>query len=148
MYFHKPVMVNQVLECLDIRSSDIVVDCTLGEGGHSQHFLHKLNGGMLVGIEQDQHVLTRAVQRLGGTHKNFIPIRSNFSRLKEIIRKEIGQKVDRVFFDLGLSMYHIKHSGRGFSFSRDEPLDMRMDLSKNLTAAEVVNTYPPQELVK
>lgn len=144
MFIHDPVMVRQVLELLDIRSGNTVVDCTLGEGGHTKHFLNRVDNGSVIGIEQDEEVLERAQERFRGLEGTFIPVRGNFSRLKEIV----AGKVDRIFFDLGISMYHFKESKRGFSFVRNEPLDMRLDRSKTMSARDVVNGFDEKKLAE
>ncbi len=148
MFIHNPVMVAQVLSYLSIESDDIVVDCTLGEGGHSSHFLQKVNKGTVLGIEQDAGILESAVSRLKEHRDTFIPVRDNFSNLKIILSGKIGKKVDKIFFDLGVSMYHIKKSGRGFSFSKDEPLDMRLDLARSLKGMDVVNRFDQKKLAE
>ena len=148
MYVHNPVMVDQVLSCLCIKENDIIVDCTLGEGGHAEHFLRRLKTGSLIGIEQDSVLLERAIQRLRDSAVQFVPVRDNFSNLKEIVKRFAKNGVDKVFFDLGISMFHIRESGRGFSFSREEPLDMRLDQSKTLTGMEVVNRFDQRKLAE
>jgi len=148
MFAHNPVMVNQVLSCLCIKGDDIIVDCTLGEGGHAEHFLGILKTGSLIGIEQDLVLLQKASQRLRNSGAQFVPVRDNFSNLKEIVKRFRPGGVDKVFFDLGISMFHIKESGRGFSFSREEPLDMRLDQSRTLTGIEVVNRFDERKLAE
>jgi 16S rRNA (cytosine1402-N4)-methyltransferase len=148
MFVHNPVMVAQVLSFLSIKSDDIVVDCTLGEGGHSSYFLEKVNKGMVLGIEQDAGILESAVNRLKNHSQVFIPVRDNFSNIRNIVCDRVGKKVDKIFFDLGISMYHIMKSGRGFSFSKDEPLDMRLDQSKALQAMDVVNRFDQKKLAQ
>jgi 16S rRNA (cytosine1402-N4)-methyltransferase len=148
MFIHDPVMVQQVLEMLDIRSGDTVVDCTLGEGGHTGHFLGRVGEGVVVGIDQDEEVLKRAEERFKGKTGKFIAVRGNFSRLKEIVSENIGHQADRIFFDLGISMYHLKESGRGFSFARSEPLDMRLDRSRAMSAGDVVNRFDEKKLAE
>ncbi len=146
MYVHNPVMLEQVLRSLEIRPSDRVVDCTLGEGGHARHFLEKLTSGTLLGIEQDDEILKRARERLASFDGKFIPVHDNFSNLKAIIEDNFSGGIDKIFFDLGISMYHIRESGRGFSFSGDEPLDMRLDRTKAFSAADVVNRFSRKKL--
>jgi len=146
MYIHEPVMVDRVIGCLDIKEEDRVIDCTLGEGGHAEHFLNRLKGGLLLGIEQDEIVLQKAINRLQKYGQRFIPVKDNFCNLKKIVRERLGERVNKIFFDLGVSMFHFKESGRGFSFTRDEPLDMRLDLSSTLTAREVINNFPEKKL--
>jgi len=146
MFIHNPVMLEQVLRSLDINPEDIIIDCTLGEGGHSVHFLQNLDSGVLIGIEQDDEILKRAVERLHTYKDKFIPVRDNFSNLKSIVSQNAVKRVDKIFFDLGISMYHFKRSGRGFSFTRDEPLDMRLDRTKSLSAMDVVNRFSRKKL--
>lgn len=148
MYAHTPVMLRQVLACLAIEEGDIVVDCTLGEGGHTSHFLRLLKEGMLVGIEQDSEILQRAQSRLKGYNGRFVAVRDNFSRIGEILDERVGKPVDKIFFDLGISMFHIKESGRGFTFAADEPLDMRLDLGKSPSAKEIVNGFDKDKLAQ
>jgi 16S rRNA (cytosine1402-N4)-methyltransferase len=148
MYAHTPVMLKQVLTCLAVQKGDVVVDCTLGEGGHASHLLPLLEGGVLVGVEQDQEILKKARERLGKYGGRFVSVRDNFSNLKEILEEHAGGKVDKIFFDLGISMFHIKESGRGFSFSRDELLDMRLDVSKPVNATDVVNRFERDKLAQ
>jgi 16S rRNA (cytosine1402-N4)-methyltransferase len=148
MFAHKPVMVQQVLEFLDIRSSDTVIDCTLGEGGHASHFLSRIEEGLVIGIEQDEEILGRAKQRLKDKVDRFLPVLGNFSDLREIANKRIGGPADKIFFDLGISMFHFKISGRGFGFSQNEPLDMRLDRSRSLSAGDVVNNFQEKKLAE
>ncbi|MBN2324490.1 MAG: 16S rRNA (cytosine(1402)-N(4))-methyltransferase RsmH [Spirochaetes bacterium] len=148
MIVHEPVMVRQVLEVLDIRPGDTVLDCTLGEGGHTAHFLEKASCGIVIGIEQDEEVLARAKERFREQEDRFIPVQGNFSSLQKIVANHTGSQVDRIFFDLGISMYHFKESGRGFSFSKNEPLDMRLDRSRAMSAADVVNGFDEKKLAE
>ncbi len=147
MYAHYPVMLEQVMDCLDIGPDQVVVDCTLGEGGHARGMLQKLERGALIGIEQDEEVLSRAKERLETFGRRFIPVRDNFSHVREIVEQQSPTgRADRVLFDLGVSMFHFTESGRGFSFSREEPLDMRLDRDRPLDAHQVVNTFSRQKL--
>jgi 16S rRNA (cytosine1402-N4)-methyltransferase len=141
-------MLEQVLGCMDIGRKDRIVDCTLGEGGHALGFLERLDEGRLIGIEQDREILQKASDRLGEYGDRFIPVRDNFANLKEIVRKNMGKTIDKIFFDLGISMYHFRVSGRGFSFMRDEPLDMRLDQSKPLSARDVINQFSRKKLTE
>jgi len=148
MFVHNPVMVEKVLSCLCIKSDDIIVDCTLGEGGHASHFLPVLHEGYLIGIEQDAALLERAISRLKDYEERIVPARDNFSNLKSILKRIVKDGVDKIFFDLGISMFHIKESGRGFSFSREEPLDMRLDQSKPMRGIDVVNRFDEKKLAE
>jgi 16S rRNA (cytosine1402-N4)-methyltransferase len=148
MYVHNPVMVDEVLSCLRIEEEDLVVDCTLGEGGHAAHFLRRLHKGTLIGIEQDSQLLMKASRRLGDSEGRFVPVRDNFSNLKRIIENIGAGGVDKLFYDLGISMYHIRESARGFSFSSDQPLDMRLDQSRDLSARDVVNRFDEKKIAE
>ncbi len=148
MIVHEPVMVREVLQVLNIRPGDTVVDCTLGEGGHTAHFLEKAVNGNVIGIDQDEEVLARAKERFREQENRFVPVQGNFSSLQEIVAAHVGGPVDRIFFDLGISMYHFKKSGRGFSFSRNEPLDMRLDRSRAMSAADVINGFDEKKLAE
>ncbi|MFW6181217.1 MAG: 16S rRNA (cytosine(1402)-N(4))-methyltransferase RsmH [Spirochaetota bacterium] len=147
MYTHYPVMLEEVLDCLEVAPGQVVVDCTLGEGGHAREMVRRLEGGTLIGIEQDGEVLERAKERLEAFGDRFIGVRDNFSRIREIVEEQSPTgKADRVLFDLGVSRFHLISSGRGFSFNRDEPLDMRMDRGRPLDAYQVVNTFSRHKL--
>jgi len=148
MYAHTPILVDKVLEYLDIKETDTVVDCTLGEGGHSYYFLQRLTKGKLIGIEQDEVILNRAKERLKEFGERFIPVHSNFSNIKEILTDLGFERVNKIFFDLGVSMFHIKESKRGFSFLKNEDLDMRLDPSKNISAKDVVNNFDEKKLAE
>jgi 16S rRNA (cytosine1402-N4)-methyltransferase len=148
MWVHNPVMLEEVLGCLEIGRNDRIVDCTLGEGGHALQFLERLDGGKLLGIEQDGEILQKASTRLGGYGDRFIPIRDNFSNLRGIVHRNLKGPIDKIFFDLGISMYHFRESRRGFTFMQDEPLDMRLDQSKPLSAEDVVNQFSRKKLTE
>jgi len=146
MSVHTPVMPTQVIQVLDIRPDSTVIDCTLGEGGHASLFLRIIREGKLFGIEQDADILEVARERLKEYGDRFVPVHGNFSDVGEIVRDRVHSKADGIFFDLGISMYHIKESGRGFSFSREEPLDMRLDPSRGISAADVINGFSRKKL--
>lgn len=148
MIVHIPVMLEEVLSSLTIKGDDIIVDCTLGEGGHAAAFLERLKGGVLIGIEQDEEILSRACELLKPFGERFIPVHDNFFNIKKIVKGLFPDGIDKVFFDLGISMYHIAKSGRGFSFSRSEPLDMRLDMAKTLTACDVINKFDKKKLAE
>jgi 16S rRNA (cytosine1402-N4)-methyltransferase len=149
MYAHYPVMLGEVLDCLDVGPGQVVVDCTLGEGGHAREVLQRLEGGTLIGVEQDGEVLDRAKERLEAFGDRFVPVRDSFSRVREIVEEYAPTgKAGRVLFDLGVSRYHLTESGRGFSFNREEPLDMRIDQGRPLSASQVVNSFSRQKLAE
>ncbi len=121
-----------------------MVDCTLGEGGHSEKILQHFDGIRVVGFERDSEIIEIAKQRLGRFSGRTEYINDNFSEISWYFHQE-QKKVQYVLYDLGVSSYHFDKSGRGFSFSVTEPLDMRLG-GGDITAAEVINTFREKEL--
>ncbi len=144
-YQHLPVMPDEVVEFLRPAAGKVIVDCTLGGGGHAQALLGKsetINPDLkIIGFDQDEDAIRAARERLN-KYKNIEYIHDNFSHLSDHIK----QKVDGFLFDLGISSYQIDSPGRGFSLQNDGPLDMRMDRRQKLTAADIVNHYPADDL--
>lgn len=156
---HVPVLLHEVLESLQLKPGMKVVDCTLGDAGHAEAILEKIGPkGKLLGIDADPESLLRAKQYLYRFGEQVIFVRDNFARLKEIIEKNSFGPVDVILMDLGWSSPQFEERGRGFSFQKDEPLDMRYapsrienelnELSANATAADVVNNSSEEELAK
>ncbi len=145
---HKPVLLNEVIESLNIKPNGIYVDLTLGGAGHSYEILKRLNdGGFLYGFDQDEVAITFAKEKLKDFN-NYKIINSNFENLKEHLLNNGITKVDGFLFDLGMSSFQIDDQMRGFSYMHDGPLDMRMDQNSDLTAKEILNTYEVNELSK
>lgn len=142
---HVPVMLEEVLNALNIKKTGIYVDATVGLGGHAEGILKSAPDCTLIGIDRDDEAVAIASERLGH-YKNVYFARNNFSHIKEIVNGLDFKKVNGILLDLGISVLHIKSEGRGFSFLRDEPLDMRMDRRRKLTAGKIINTYPEKEL--
>lgn len=143
---HVPVLKETVYEYLDLKKGDVVVDATIGLGGHAVGMLEKIGKkGVLIGFDQDERNLKEAKKTLG-SGKNIILVNDNFRYLKNRVEEAGFKEVDAVLFDLGISSPHVDDSERGFSFMRDGPLDMRFSLSQKLTAWDVVNSYPENEL--
>ncbi len=121
------------------------LDCTIGAGGHSQAILKRIvPGGKLLGIDRDGEMLNLAKERLKNYRKNLELIQENFANLEKIIPGK--ERFDGVLYDLGLSILQIQKKERGFSFSVDGPLDMRMDRQQKLTAEQIVNEASKEEL--
>ena len=139
---HAPVMLDEVIAGLQIKSEGSYLDCTLGGGGHSAEILKRLQGGKLYAVDKDQDALTFAKNRLG---EKPTYIHSDF---KEAIASWDNEKLDGILMDLGVSSYQLDTPERGFSYRFDAPLDMRMDCEAKLTAHEVVNEYSQKELTE
>ena len=145
-YTHKPVLLNQCLDGLNIRPGGIYVDGTLGRAGHSLEIAKRLIGGRLIAIDRDQAALDAAPARLEGYMDRVTLVRGNFSGLSDILSGLGVDGVDGMLFDLGVSSPQLDDGSRGFSYLQDAPLDMRMDQSAPLTAREVVNGWSQEEL--
>jgi 16S rRNA (cytosine1402-N4)-methyltransferase len=145
--YHKPVMLDEVLEFLRPENGKIIIDCTLGGGGHSLEIVKRIvPDGMLVGIDRDSEALAAAAERLASYSENVTLKKGAFGDLSDIA-KELGLKtVDGALFDLGVSSHQLDAAERGFSFRQDAPLDMRMDTSEDVTAEDLVNTLSESEL--
>jgi len=146
-FIHIPVLIDEALEYLCIKKGEIIIDCTVGEGGHSIEFLKRIGpGGYLVGIDLDSSVLKKAEERLSTVSTNFKLFRGNFKDISNIII-EIGLgKVDKVFADLGMSSFQLSEGDFGFSFKEDGPLDMRMDKDVKLTAEDIITKFSEKEI--
>ena len=140
-------MVNEVIKSLVTVQGGIYVDCTAGSGGHSEAIAGKISGeGRLICVDRDSEAIRFSRERLGYLGKRVTFIKANFAELDVILRDlGIGMAMG-ILLDLGMSSYQLERSGRGFSFNRDEPLDMRMDISDAITAQELINTLPAAEL--
>lgn len=145
---HKPVMLKEVIHYLNLSPGKIVVDATLGLGGHSSEILRELRGeGLLIGIDRDEEVLKLARERLSKIAGNFVLFNTTYDNLQNILKELNLSFIDAILFDLGFSSFHIEKSGRGFSFMRpEEPLDMRYSKDTALTAADILNTFSESEL--
>lgn len=143
---HQPVMVGEVLEYLACRPGQVVVDATVGSGGHSAAILERiLPGGRLIGIDRDAAAVGRARRRLPDD-ESVVLVHDDYRRLEEIL-DELGlAAVDGVLIDCGVSLEQLTTAERGFSFRLEGPLDMRMDPRQPTTAAELVNRLPAREL--
>jgi len=145
--YHKPVLLSEVLDALDLRPNCVYCDATLGDGGHSMAILQQLPAtGKVVGIDRDAQAIERAQHRLAPFADRFQPIQGNFSEIDKLLQRLDIAKVDGIVCDLGVSMLQITDPGRGFMYSADGPLNMRMQGGEGLTAADVVNDFSGKEL--
>lgn len=146
---HVPVMIREVIEYLDCRPGGIILDGTVGAGGHARGILPRiLPDGFYLGLDVDKTILSLARRNLELFEKNVALEHGNFARLKELAARHHLNGLDGALFDLGLSSWQLNDPSRGFSFQGDGPLDMRMDRSGKVTAYQVVNRLPAAELAE
>ena len=145
-YGHKPVLLRECLDALQIRPDGIYVDGTLGRAGHSLEIVRRLTTGRLIALDRDGTAIEAAARRLADYGDRVTLVHSNFSDLGQVLRELRIDGVDGMLFDLGVSSPQLDEAQRGFSYKQDAPLDMRMDAAAALTAREVVNTYSYEEL--
>ena len=143
---HKPVLLQECIEGLQIKPNGIYVDGTMGGAGHSIEIVKRLsNKGKLIGIDRDEEALNASKARLS-EYKNVTYVHDNHDNIKEILQKLGIHQVDGILLDLGVSSYQLDERNRGFSYLGENELDMRMDKSQELTAKKVVNYYSEKEL--
>ena len=147
-FVHIPVMREDVLELLEQASPRVLVDATVGLGGHAEALLERFPAAHLVGIDQDQDALQRAQQRLQRFGDRFEVWHGNFSQVDVGLQQLGVTKVDGALLDLGVSSMQIDDPERGFSYMRDGPLDMRMDPSQQRTAADLICEAPEAEIAR
>lgn len=147
MFHHITVLHQEAVDGLDIKPGGIYVDCTLGGAGHSSLIASRISGGgRLIAIDQDDIALANAEERLAPYMEHVTLVKSNFRRLKEVLEELRIPRIDGVLFDLGVSSPQLDEAERGFSYNADAPLDMRMDRTQPLSAYEVVNEWPEEEI--
>ena len=143
---HKPVMLSECIEGLNIKPEGIYVDGTMGGAGHSIEIAKRLtNEGLLIGIDRDEEAICVAKKRLS-MFSNIIFVHDNHDSIKKILENLNINQVDGILLDLGVSSYQLDERSRGFSYIGDGILDMRMDKSQTLTAKDIVNNYSQEEL--
>ncbi len=143
---HIPVLLKEVLNYLDPKPKDIVFDGTLGGAGHTIEIYKAIAPtGILIGVDQDSQALSTAAKRIGDSENIFL-VKDDFRNIRSILKKFDLKKINAFFLDLGLSSMQIDTEGRGFSYNRDEKIDMRMDQEGVLSAYDVLNTYSEEEL--
>ncbi|MBM3993041.1 MAG: 16S rRNA (cytosine(1402)-N(4))-methyltransferase RsmH [Planctomycetes bacterium] len=146
---HRPVLLNEVLETLDPRPGMIVVDCTVGWAGHGAEILSRIGpSGILIGLDMDAENLPKARERLEPIGHPFHLHHSNFAGLQQVLATHGLTRVDAILADLGMSSMQVDDPDRGFSYSRDGALDMRMDRSRGQTAAQLLATISKAELIE
>lgn len=142
--YHESVLLAETLELLAPREGKVIVDATLGGGGHAEALL--ATGARVIGLDQDPAAIAFATERLASAGKNFQPVRSSFAKIGEVLDSLSLPTIDGALLDLGVSSHQLDVPERGFSFMREGPLDMRMDPQAPLTAADLVNTMSGDQL--
>ena len=145
---HISVLLNESISSLNLKVNSVIVDATLGYGGHSSNILDRIKEGYLFAFDQDSEAIRHSTDRLSKIGTNFTIIKSNFVNMKEELQKLNVSKVDGILFDLGVSSPQLDDSERGFSYHNDAKLDMRMDKEQSLSAYEVVNNYSKEQLAR
>ena len=145
---HISVLLNESISSLNLKENSIIVDATLGYGGHSSNILDRIKKGYLFAFDQDSEAIRHSTDRLSKIGTNFTIIKSNFVNMTEELKKYDVSKVDGILFDLGVSSPQLDDSERGFSYHNDAKLDMRMDKEQSLSAYEVVNNYSKEDLAR
>ncbi len=147
---HRPVLLNECIDSLNIDKDGTYIDGTLGGAGHSSEIIKRLDKGTLIGIDQDQTAIEVAGERLGKLKHDagLILISGNFRNMGQLVTQQGIEAVDGILLDIGVSSHQLDEAERGFSYQQDAPLDMRMDRSRGLDAAEIVNTYDEKEIKK
>jgi 16S rRNA (cytosine1402-N4)-methyltransferase len=146
--YHVPVLLSECLEALDLQDGKIYVDATFGGGGHSAKILESGKDLKLFAFDQDPDSIEQSKVLTEKYPERFVMIQDNFANLRTGLALERVKKVDGILFDLGVSSHQINEAARGFSFSGNGKLNMRMDKESELTAADVVNTYSFEKLTK
>lgn len=147
-FSHVPVLLNEVIEELSIKSDGIYLDGTLGGGGHSFEIAKRLKeGGRLIGLDRDDEAIRAAKEKLSGFSDLITIVRENYGSIKRVARELSIEAFDGILLDLGVSSHQLDENSRGFSYSDDNsPLDMRMDRRDEKTAEDILNSYPEEDL--
>ncbi|HDJ2015654.1 TPA: 16S rRNA (cytosine(1402)-N(4))-methyltransferase RsmH [Staphylococcus aureus] len=149
MFHHISVMLNETIDYLNVKENGVYIDCTLGGAGHALYLLNQLNDdGRLIAIDQDQTAIDNAKEVLKDHLHKVTFVYSNFRELTQILKDLNIEKVDGIYYDLGVSSPQLDIPERGFSYHHDATLDMRMDQTQELTAYEIVNNWSYEALVK
>jgi 16S rRNA (cytosine1402-N4)-methyltransferase len=148
---HAPVLLDRVVALLRPaldREGAVLVDCTLGLGGHTEAVLERCGQARVIGIDRDPAALEMARERLRPFGERFTGVHAVYDEIADVLADQGLESVDAVLFDLGVSSMQLDVRERGFAYAEDAPLDMRMDDTEGLTAADVLNTYPAAELAR
>lgn len=146
---HIPVLTNEVIQFLEPKSNENFVDCTIGNGGHAKEILER-NGpkGKVLGIDWDEEQIKNLRVEMKNYTGRLVLINDNFANLKDIVEQEKFKRISGILFDLGVSSDHFEKSGRGFSFQRNEILDMRLNLRQGIDAKKILNFWSRFDIEK
>lgn len=148
-FSHISVMAKEVVDSLDVSRGGVYVDCTAGGGGHSLEIAKRLpEGARLVCLDRDDDAIEACSKRLASYSEKVTVVKSNFVNIASALDMLGIEKIDGVMWDLGVSSHQLDEGERGFSYSKEAPLDMRMDREQAKTAYDVVNLYPPEEITR
>lgn len=146
---HIPVLLKETLELLSPKSNENFVDCTIGLGGHTEEILRKtVPSGKVLGIDLNRHTLKVVRENLAEYGDRLILVEDSFANLEKIVHQNNLGEVDGILLDLGMSSWEIEESGKGFSFQKDEPLDMRFSEKIATTAKYIINRWKEDELLR
>ena len=148
-FTHYTVMKNEAVDALNCKDGLVYVDCTLGGGGHSELILQRISpNGKLISFDIDQDAIDAASERLKA-YKNLTIVKDSYTNVKQVLKNLGIEKITGgILFDLGASYHQLTKQERGFSFSKEAPLDMRFNMDSNFSAYDVVNDYSEDEFVK
>lgn len=144
--YHRPIMADEVVQWLDPSPGKVLLDCTFGGGGHTRRLLAR--GAGVLALDRDADALMQAGELAGEWDDHLVAMRTTFDRYPEILKEAGVGRLDGILLDVGVSSWQLDSPNRGFSFRFDGPLDMRMDREAPLTAEEIVNTWPQNELAR
>jgi 16S rRNA (cytosine1402-N4)-methyltransferase len=144
--FHIPVLVEEVIQNLELKNDDVVLDGTIGFGGHAEYILKKIPQGKYIGIDQDHEAITYC-QKKFEEKENIWLFNIRYDDFEIALDNLKVKKIDKVLLDLGMSSYQLDQAQRGFSFQKEEPLLLQMNLNNELSAKEVLNTYTTEDLI-
>ena len=145
---HYSVLKQEIIDNLNLKENSVIVDATLGYGGHSSSILERIKKGKLVAFDQDSDAIEYSTKFLSKFGTNYTIVKSNFANLKEELNKLGIEEVDGIIFDLGVSSPQLDNTERGFSYHKDARLDMRMDKDQEIDAFYIVNNYTENDLTR
>ena len=144
---HVPVLIEEVLQYLHPQSNENFVDCTVGEAGHTLEILKQIQpGGKVLGIDLDEHQVTNSTLSTKEFQERVVLVHDSYANITDILNKKNFKPVHGILLDLGMSSWQLERSSRGFTFSKNEQLDMRYDIENTLTAHIIVNEYPEKQI--